>query len=116
MLNCLSIYRLSTRKELGHFKHVYFFCSHQDTFVPYYSARVQVFKDDLELPKANKLFEMNQNMLEACTNEVVRVDVNYDIHDNDLSALIGRTAHMNFITNTNFLSSFVHKYRKTIFA
>lgn len=58
------LFELSKKEGLEYFKYVYFFTSHQDSLIPYYSSRVQVFKDDLETPHTNKLFAMAQNILE----------------------------------------------------
>ena len=105
------LFKLSQKEGLEHFEHVMFFTSHQDTLVPYYSSRVQVFKDDLESPHTNKLLEMNQNILERCSKGVTRVDVDFKIESGTFNSLIGRTAHLLFTSDQSFLHAFVNKYR-----
>ena len=111
-----NLYNLSESKGFEHFEHIYFIASAQDTYSPYYSSRVQIFKDDLELPNANMLINMNQNILNQCKNGVTRVDVNFNIQKNDFESLIGKTAHIMLLEYQPFLSVLVNRYRSTIFA
>ena len=106
------LYKLSEKEGFEHFKHVLFFTSHQDTIVPYYSARVQVFKDDLEIPNTGKLLAMNQNIMNRGVNGVTRVDVDFTYDTSSLSSIIGRTAHLMFTGDQKFLHTFVNKYKK----
>jgi hypothetical protein len=107
------LYRLTMKEGLEHFEQVLFYASPQDTMCPYYSARVQVFKDDLSNPNTDKLLEMNQNIMNKWIHGVTRVDVDFNIEENTLSSMIGRTAHISFTINQRFLKTFVmaHGFR-----
>ena len=107
------MYRLSQKKGLQYFDHVYFFSSHQDTIVPYYSARVQIFRDDLETANSNKLFEMSQNILSNVKRWVTRVDVDFKNDSSNFESMIGKTAHISFLNDPVFLRNFISRY--TIF-
>jgi hypothetical protein len=39
------MFQLAWKDKFEYFEHVYFFGSPQDTFVPYYSSRAQIFKE-----------------------------------------------------------------------
>lgn len=110
------MYQLSQKEGLEYFEHVYFIASPQDLFVPYYSARVQIFKDDLKESNAKEHYSMNENILNKCTNGVTRVDVYFNIKDKDFSALIGGKAHILFLNYQPFLNVLVNRYRSTIFS
>lgn len=84
--------------------------------MPYYSSRVQIYKDDLELPQTKDLLKMNHNLLGRCRNGVTRVDVSFSIEKRDFDAWIGKTAHIMFLEYQPFLSVLVNIYRNTIFA
>lgn len=49
------LFELSENEGFEYFEYIYYIASPQDNFAPYYSARVQMFKDDLNAPNASKL-------------------------------------------------------------
>ena len=110
------LYKLSEAKGLEFFKHIYFFSSSQDSFVPYYSSRCQIFKEDLKRAHAKELYEMNHNILENCVNGITRVDVNFNIESSGISSMIGAAAHIKFLNDPPFLKVFVNRYRSTMFS
>ncbi|CAI2381830.1 unnamed protein product [Moneuplotes crassus] len=103
------LYKLSKNRALKDFEYIYFFCSPQDSFVPYSSARCQVFKDDISLKHTPKLLSMAQNILEPVKKCVVRVDIDFLV-EASLDSLIGRKAHTNFIYDPLFIKFFVRRY------
>ena len=109
------MFKLSQKDGMQHFEHVYFFSSHQDTIVPHYSARVQIFNDDLETANANKLFEMSQNILTKIKKSVTRVDIDFKHDGNNFDSIIGKTAHISFLNDPIFLRNFISKYKNIIF-
>mmetsp|Transcript_5734 Transcript_5734/g.4927 ORF Transcript_5734/g.4927 Transcript_5734/m.4927 type:complete len:212 (-) Transcript_5734:30-665(-) len=111
------LYNLSQQDFMKHFEHIYFICSPQDNFSPYYSARVQMFEENIEKTKTSKaLLEMNQYLLKGVRNGVTRVDVSFNIEKNDFASWIGKTAHIMFLEYEPFLNVLVSIYRNTIFS
>jgi hypothetical protein len=104
------LFKLSKKQGLEYFEHVYFFASHQDTLVPYSSARMQVFKEDIDRKQSSKIFVLAQNTLENMYKGVIRVDVDFNLN-NSLDSFIGRTAHLAFISDKKFLRALVVRYQ-----
>ena len=75
-----------------------------------------MFTDDLKLPNANTLLDMNNNILSRCKNGVTRVDVNYVIEPDFIGSKIGRKAHLKYLEDPIFLKMFANKYRSTMFS
>lgn len=78
------IYRLSSNKGLEWFKKVTFIGSHQDLYVPYYSARVQkheqcILDEKNKMQKALIYNQMIDNILNKVQGELNRIDVNFFI-------------------------------------
>lgn len=78
------LYKLAKSEGLEHFRKVAFFCSHQDLYVPYYSARIQKHQDCVKDCKSNILKgkvhnEMIDNILNSIKGDIIRTDVNFCI-------------------------------------
>jgi hypothetical protein len=107
------------KSGLEWFKKIVFVGSHQDLYVPYYSARVQ--KHDLSLAhsrdevKKGKIHcQMVDNIISRVKGCIIRVDVNFCIPQQynhsllrNIDALIGRAAHISFINNVEMVRTFV---------
>ena len=82
---------------LDWFKHIILVSSHQDTYSPYDSSRIQLCKNaaKIDSEKSNVYIAMAQNLLEGLSAETItRLDVNFDIKETSIDSLIGRTAHI----------------------
>ena len=78
------MYKLSQADGMQYFRQVAFFSSHQDLYVPYYSARIQKHQDCLKDCKNNKPKgkihnEMIDSILNNIKGKIVRTDVNFCI-------------------------------------
>ena len=114
------MYRISKFKGMKWFKHIMFFSSVQDGYVTFDSARVQIFKNtstqDLH-KQGSSYIQMANNILEDISDKttVTRVDVNFWITDKGMDNLIGRKAHILFLTNTGFLTMFTNRFKDSLF-
>ena len=78
------LYKLSQKPGLQWFKKVVFLGSHQDLYVPYYSARVQKHRESIadskgDVKRGKVHCEMVNNILSKVNGSVLRVDVNFSI-------------------------------------
>ena len=104
------VYKISEYEGLNWFNYVYLLSSHQDFYAPYESTRIQLSNKTLENDsKAETYRAMAYNILSKLTNNTLkRVDVNFVIQDKNLDSFIGRTAHIQFLENTDFMKIFFH--------
>lgn len=104
------VYKISEYEGLNWFNYVYLLSSHQDFYAPYESTRIQLSNKTLENDsKAETYRAMVYNILSKLTNNTLkRVDVNFVIQDKNLDSFIGRTAHIQFLENTDFMKIFFH--------
>lgn len=55
---------------------------------------------------------MAQNILGGLKSKMLfRLDVNFKIKDKNLDSWIGRTAHIQFLENQQFMKMLIHRYR-----
>tara|TARA_B110000285_G_C14936041_1_gene519636 strand:- start:47 stop:226 length:180 start_codon:yes stop_codon:yes gene_type:complete len=55
---------------------------------------------------------MAKNILGGMNSKMLfRLDVNFKIKDKNLDAWIGRTAHIQFLENQQFMKMLIHRYR-----
>lgn len=102
------IYNLSKEPGLGWFKKVYFFCSSQDSYVPFHSARAEVGSSIIE---GNTIeYEMASSLLSQITGSFHRVNTIFAVPSLEVSSLIGRSAHVKFLDDLQFLNILVFKY------
>ncbi|KAK7260348.1 hypothetical protein RIF29_26318 [Crotalaria pallida] len=105
------IYNLSKEKTLGHFRNVFLLSSPQDGYVPYHSARIELCPAaSFDFSKRGKVFmEMLNNCLDQIRTDsddrvVMRCDINFNTssYGKNLNALVGRTAHIEFLESDIF--------------
>ncbi|CAI6001349.1 unnamed protein product, partial [Closterium sp. NIES-64] len=112
------IYRLSQRQEWVHFKHIVLFASPQDEYVPYHSARLEVFGAVLRDARLGGVYT---SMVEGCLapflshpswtsgdRSFIRCDVNFELpqQQRNLNRLLGRAAHIEFLEFPAFIQFF----------
>ena len=104
-LNETCLYKLSEYNGLNWFKYVYLLSSHQDNYSPYESSRIQFNSSSLSNDKKSENYKnMACNILSKITNNTLkRIDVNFVIQDKNFDSFIGRTAHIQFLENTDFM-------------
>ena len=104
-LNETCLYKLSEYHGLNWFKHVYLLSSHQDNYSPYESSRIQFNSTSLSNDKKSENYKnMACNILSKITNNTLRrIDVNFVIQEKNFDTFIGRTAHIQFLENTDFM-------------
>ena len=104
-LNETCLYKLSEYNGLNWFKYVYLLSSHQDNYSPYESSRIQFNSNSLGNDKKSENYKfMALNILRKLTNiSLKRIDVNFLIQEKNFDTFIGRTAHIQFLENTDFM-------------
>ena len=104
-LNETCLYKLSEYNGLNWFKYVYLLSSHQDNYSPYESSRIQFNSSSLSNDKKSQNYKcMALNILSKLSNNTLkRVDVNFVIQEKNFDTFIGRTAHIQFLENTDFM-------------
>lgn len=78
------LYKLSEKPGLQWFKKIVLLGSHQDLYVPYYSARIQKHKQSIEdsadnVRKGEIYCNMVNNILKNVNGNIIRLDVNFCI-------------------------------------
>ena len=94
------------------FQHVVLCSSYQDQYVPHDSARVEVSETGANDPIKGRFYiQMAARILSQIAIERLhRLDVNFYLKGKSLDTLIGRTAHIQFLENEQFLHMLVHMY------
>ena len=107
-LNETCIYKLSEFEGLNWFKNVFLLSSHQDNYSPYESSRIQLSDVTLKNDKRADCYRrMAYNILSKITNSnLKRVDINFVIQEKNFDTFIGRTAHIQFLENSDFMKIF----------
>jgi pimeloyl-ACP methyl ester carboxylesterase len=92
------MYKLSQSKGLDAFQHIVLVSSYQDSYAPFDSARIQIgsqAKANAGSGSGDVYIKMAENILGNLPQDVLyRIDVDFNISDNNLDSLIGRTAHI----------------------
>jgi hypothetical protein len=111
--NCF-LYKLSEQKGLGWFKHVILVSSFQDQYAPFDSARIQICtKAEQDASKGNDYITMARNILSNLPLDVLyRIDVNFRITDKNLDAMIGRTAHIQFLECQSVMKMLIFRFKE----
>ncbi|EZG80086.1 putative serine esterase [Gregarina niphandrodes] len=113
------LYRLSKNGALRFFDHVILVSSPQDNYVPYESARVEfsqrVMKDPIWCTihhdlVTNIMADITHNPQAEETNRFLRIDVCFRIAQKNLDSIIGRTAHINFLSCEQLAYMLTSKY------
>ena len=104
-LNETCLYKLSEYNGLNWFKYIYLLSSHQDNYSPYESSRIQFNSSSLSNDKKSENYKnMACNILSKITNTTLkRIHVNFVIQEKNFDSFIGRTAHIQFLENTDFM-------------
>jgi len=105
-----ALYNLSDCAGLRWFKYVVFCSSIQDQYVPHDSARVEI-PETIDPQRSRYYQEMAGKLLSQISLErFYRLDVSFAIKGKGLDALIGRTAHIQFLESEAFLEMLVQSY------
>ena len=104
------LYKISEFEGLNWFNYVYLLSSHQDNYSPYESSRIEISSNsNLKDIKTENYRNMAFNILSKITNNTLkRVDVNFVIQEKNFDTFIGRTAHILFLENIDFMKTFFH--------
>ena len=99
------LYKISEFEGLNWFNYVYLLSSHQDNYSPYESSRIEISNNSNQKDiKTENYRNMAFNILSKITNNTLkRVDVNFVIQEKNFDTFIGRTAHIQFLENTDFM-------------
>lgn len=100
------LYKLAKKPSLTHFKHVFLLASQQDKYAPFHSARIEVHPQALVDRKKGAVFHgMVSSLLGLLSPDVQlrRCDMWYKPTKRSLDSFIGRTAHINFLTHSNYM-------------
>jgi hypothetical protein len=111
--NCF-LYQLAKKPTLQHFKHVFLLASQQDKYAPFYSARIEIHPLALTDRKKGAVYHnMVSSILGSLTHPDVhlrRFDMWYKPPKRSIDSFIGRTAHINFLTHTNYMILLLQLY------
>ena len=107
------LYRLSQCEGLSWFKHMVLVSSYQDQYAPFDSARIQICKEAAkDVSRGSGYIQMVNSLLSSVPfNVLYRLDVNFNIEENNLDSYIGRTAHILFLENEELLKMIVARYK-----
>lgn len=88
------LYKLSKKAGLEWFKKLVLLASHQDLYVPYYSARIQKHEESLldcrkNIRKGTLYCEMIDNLLSRYEGQIIRLNVNFSIPEQYSCRYIG---------------------------
>lgn len=115
------LYRLSRQHPtctLSHFTHLYLFASHLDKYAPFHSARIEISPQAIVDRKKGGVFhQMIASMLGSMQVKGEAMDFRrFDVwfapmkKNGKLDNFIGRTAHINFLTETNYMKLILQIY------
>lgn len=101
------VYELASAPSLKFFRHVYLLASHQDRYAPFNSARIELVTGNMvDRRKASTYQAMVSAMLAKIDDqrtEMRRIDVTFVSKKKFIDTLIGRQAHIQFLTDTNYI-------------
>eukprot|EP00301_Raphidiophrys_heterophryoidea_P003858 c11725_g1_i2.p1 GENE.c11725_g1_i2~~c11725_g1_i2.p1 ORF type:complete len:433 (-),score=101.95 c11725_g1_i2:73-1371(-) len=106
------LYKLSEQRGLGLFNHVILLSSTEDGFVPYHSARMEIFPAAMKDPVHGPVYTaMANNIFSQMNNtHLVRLDVNFNHSAQGFNKAFGRAAHILFLDNARFCHMFASLY------
>ena len=104
------LYALSSSAGLSWFRYVVLCSSYQDQYVPHASARIEL--SPLTPAESSPIYlDMAGKILgQIPIKRLYRLDVNFKLNGRGLDMLIGRTAHIQFLENEQFLDMLVKLY------
>ena len=102
------IYRLSKNSGFE-FKHICLVGSHQDKYVPFESARIEI-EENSENDKKRQIYaKMAKNIIQKVqTQKIYRINADFNTKTKNLDDVIGRAAHMQMLENNVFISMVIH--------
>lgn len=102
--------QLAKKPSLALFTHVYLLAAQADKYAPFHSARIEIHPAAIADRKKGALFH---NMVGALLGQLTdpridlrRFDVWFLAKKKNIDSFIGRTAHINFLTETNYMQLF----------
>jgi len=105
-----ALYSLSASAGLNWFQYVVLCSSHQDQYVPHASARIEL-TPRTPVQSSSVYQDMASRILsQVPVDRLYRLDVNFKLNGRGLDMLIGRTAHIQFLENEQFLDMLVKLY------
>jgi pimeloyl-ACP methyl ester carboxylesterase len=106
------LFRLSSVPGLNFFRYVVLLSSHQDSYAPFESARVEVSPQMADDKALGGIFlQMGANLLmQLKLPQLVRLDVNFSMKKRNLDSMIGRKAHIQFLENEALVRTLVLAY------
>jgi hypothetical protein len=109
-----ALYKLSEFKGLNWFKHIVLVSSHQDSYAPFDSARIQICnKATRDEAKGNIYIKMARNLLSNLPLDVLyRINVDFCITEKNLDSFIGRTAHIQFLECQNVMRMIIYRFKE----
>lgn len=104
-LTTTTLYKMSEFIGFEWFEHIYLVSSHQDYYAPFESTRIQFCSKSSGQDYKGQIYrKMANNLLGKLTkNSLKRLDCNFVINESNLDSFIGRTAHIQFLDNQNFM-------------
>jgi len=107
------IYKLSQQKGLEYFENVMLVASELDKYAPFHSARIEMHKSAMGDTKRGVVYRnMVHHMLSPLkTTTVKRFNVSFVNKKKNIDALIGRTAHIYFLDQTQYMELLTHVYQ-----
>lgn len=105
------LYLLSKADGLQWFQYVVLVSSSQDEYAPFGSARIEVPEKASKDPEmGNYYIQMAHNLLQKFTMQnLIKFDVHFKL-DKSIDSMIGRSAHMQLLENSDFLKMLVYRY------
>jgi len=106
------MYKLSKAEGLGWFKHIFLISSFLDSYSPYDSARIEIYKKVKSgSAKETAYMEMASNILSQIkASALYRIDVAFRIKSAGINTFIGRTAHIEFLENKVLMQLIAYRY------
>ena len=99
------LYKLSEQPGLEYFKNIFLVGSLQDQYAPFHSARIELHQSALKDTKRGPVYSSMVNNLLAPLGGVTlkRIDVGFVPEKKNLDSFIGRTAHIYFLDNQQYM-------------
>ena len=109
-LTSTALYSLSASVGLSWFRYVVLCSSYQDQYVPHASARIEL-SPQAPIESSPVYQDMASRILsQVAVDRLYRLDVNFKLKGRGLDMLIGRTAHIQFLENEQFLDMLAKLY------
>jgi len=97
--------KLSSAEGLEWFMNIVLCSSHNDEYVPYESARIELCEKALrDKVRGNALIKMCNNLWNSIKHKsVYKLDIDFIIEKKKLDKMIGRAAHIEYLENTEWI-------------